>query len=651
MPTLAQLDSHIRFFGSVIGTAVGGVAGGVMGNMAGGMLQLLVAGSSPLARTAVLLVNTVVRDLTGKSIEKGSHDWLQRVAPGERERMNHDLQTAFRDALREALYDIGGSHTFADQWRRGRDVAEPATFPFRQLYADAPALAAQLSAALQGMVAAVGDESLLPLNPPQGQPAASVSTYLLSETPEALVGAYFDQVIAPWLAGSPHGPALREARALGYDLVAHLRRHLLERQLIHLGEMLKGRTEAWRAFNRLMLEELRAGIKAVDARSAGLAAEQMAEWRAAQEQMVGQLDGLLAHSEAWSASVAELMVAVGKVEKRLDEQFDAFLGRVVNQHREVLDTIGRLMDTAGRIEFKVNLMLQYLQYSGVVEPAERLIAGADQPPAPGEPPFKGLHYFEEADRALFYGREALVARLVTRLQSDSFLAIVGASGSGKSSLLRAGLVPSLRAQGWAIEIITPSASVARGLAPPLPPAPSPNGEPGDAPVAGRQPSILIVDQFEELFTIVRDEQRRRDFIDQTLSAAGENHRVVISLRADFYGHCASYYPLRELMAAHQEYLGPLSASELRRTIEEPARQGGWELERGLVEILLRDVGDEPGALPLLSHALLETWEARRGHYLTLDSYAESGGVHGAIAQTADHHPPPLPAPDPPRRRQ
>ena len=117
--------------------------------------------------------------------------------------------------------------------------------------------------------------------------------------------------------------------------------------------------------------------------------------------------------------------------------------------------------------------------------------------------------------------------------------------------------------------------------------------------------------------------------------------VVIALRADFYSHCAQYPLLRQAVAAEQEYIGQMTVEELRRAIEEPAKRGGWEFEPGLVDVLLHDIGaqgtsePEPGALPLLSHALLATWERRRGRTFTLDGYHASGGVRGAIAETAE----------------
>jgi WD40 repeat protein len=117
--------------------------------------------------------------------------------------------------------------------------------------------------------------------------------------------------------------------------------------------------------------------------------------------------------------------------------------------------------------------------------------------------------------------------------------------------------------------------------------------------------------------------------------AGGPTVVVITLRADFYAHCAQYDRLRQALAVHQAYIGPMSRDELRRAIEMPARQGGWDFEPGLVDLFLREASDEPGALPLLSHALLETWQRRRGRSLTHAGYAASGGVRGAIAQTAE----------------
>jgi class 3 adenylate cyclase/WD40 repeat protein len=295
-------------------------------------------------------------------------------------------------------------------------------------------------------------------------------------------------------------------------------------------------------------------------------------------------------------------------------------------------------------------------------PPLRTLATGDEPPAPGEPPFMGLQHYDESNANLFFGREAITARLVDRIRVEPFLAIVGASGSGKSSIARAGVAPQIRGSSgeWLTRVLTPGErpletlamalnSDAGSLADTASLMDDLRTEPRSLHLAavrllsgGRhQPTsrlLLIVDQFEELFTLSREVPDRDAFIATLMAAvgtAGGPVHVVITLRADFYGHLAGYRELRDAVAAHQEYVGPMSADELRRAIELPAAGGGWEFVPGLVDLILRDVGSEPGALPLLSHALLETWRRRRGTSLTLKGYSESGGVQRAIARTAD----------------
>jgi WD40 repeat protein/DNA-binding SARP family transcriptional activator len=324
-------------------------------------------------------------------------------------------------------------------------------------------------------------------------------------------------------------------------------------------------------------------------------------------------------------------------------------------------------------------------YQLVIEglPAEfpplKMKFSGSEAPTPGEPPFKGLQYFEEADSDLFFGRELLTAKLVNRLSGlpshkgegpgVRFLSVViGASGSGKSSLVRAGLIPALKkgstlldgtkppegSTDWQVHIFTPTAHPLEALATELM-----RDSESVATIArliddlaqeprslalflardsAKRHIVLVVDQFEELFTLCRDEFEREAFIDNLLnlvSPGQSNATLIITLRADFYAHLAQYPELRDAVAQQQEYIGPMTAEELRLAIEEPAKRGHWEFEPGLVDLILRDVGDEPGALPLLSHALLETWKRRAGHTLTLKGYAEAGGVHGAIAHTAE----------------
>jgi len=267
-------------------------------------------------------------------------------------------------------------------------------------------------------------------------------------------------------------------------------------------------------------------------------------------------------------------------------------------------------------------------------------ARQEDAPAPGFAPYMGLLFFDEADSELFFGREALTAHLVSHVMdlasnaSTRFLAVVGASGSGKSSLVRAGLAIGLKCAGWDTRVFTPTASPLGVLEAKINPAGTKSAE----------RVLILVDQFEEVFTLCRDEMERIAFIEKLLSAAQEKSKrttVVIALRSDFYSNCAQYPLLRQAVAAEQEFIGQMTTEELRRAIEEPAKRGGWEFEPGLVDLLLNDIGaqgmnePEPGALPLLSHALLATWERRRGRTVTLDGYRASGGVRGAIAETAE----------------
>ena len=286
-------------------------------------------------------------------------------------------------------------------------------------------------------------------------------------------------------------------------------------------------------------------------------------------------------------------------------------------------------------------------------------------PGLGLCPYKGLNYFDEPDADLFVGRETLTTKLIERVfsltsSSPRFFAIVGASGSGKSSLVRAGLVSALRwnqaSTDWHIHVMTPTSHPLESLAASL--TQGTNSvvatatlmddlaqEPRSLQIFAKRKLgsnngsrlLLVIDQFEELFALCRSEEERASFIENLLTASEADGPVIllITLRADFYAHCANYTQLREALAKNQEYIGTMSDEELRRAIEEPARRGRWEFEPGLVDLLLHDVGHEPGALPLLSHALLETWQRRRGRTMTLGGYAASGGVRGAIAETAE----------------
>ncbi|MDQ1069043.1 nSTAND1 domain-containing NTPase [Streptomyces canus] len=252
-------------------------------------------------------------------------------------------------------------------------------------------------------------------------------------------------------------------------------------------------------------------------------------------------------------------------------------------------------------------------------------------PAPDErPPYRGLARFEPADSDLFFGREALVTDLMELVREHRFAAVFGASGSGKSSLLRAGLIPRLRQAEGAerpavIRVLTPGERPAR------------THEKAFLPRDGNGETWVIVDQFEELFTLCRDRAERDRFLDLLLAARRPERRlrVLVAVRGDFYGHCADHRELAETVCRAALLVGPMSRDELREVITGPAASAGLNVERALTARILDEVVDQPGALPMLSHALLETWHRRRGRLLTLAAYEETGGARGAISATAE----------------
>jgi len=247
-------------------------------------------------------------------------------------------------------------------------------------------------------------------------------------------------------------------------------------------------------------------------------------------------------------------------------------------------------------------------------------------------PFKGLAGFEVEDAALFFGRERLVAELVARLAGAPLMGIVGASGSGKSSVLRAGLLAALAAgvlpgsERWPVALLRPGERPLRALQQAL----------AETLPDGRL--LIAVDQFEETFTACADELERAAFADALVARARDVRRrtlVLVAVRADYYGRCAAYPELARLLGANHVLVGPMRRDELRRAIELPARRAGLRTDAGLADALIGDVEGEPGALPLLSTSLLELWQHRDGHALRLAAYEQAGGVHGAVARLAE----------------
>jgi WD40 repeat protein/DNA-binding SARP family transcriptional activator len=279
-------------------------------------------------------------------------------------------------------------------------------------------------------------------------------------------------------------------------------------------------------------------------------------------------------------------------------------------------------------------------------------------------PYKGLRPFGEADAADFFGREALTERLVERLTEpvahQRFLAVVGPSGSGKSSAVRAGLVPAIRKGAragsghWFIVEMLPGSNPWEELEAALlriavnPPTslidqltsdalglhravkrvlPGPDAELG-----------LIIDQFEGLFTLVDDENTRGAFLDAIVAAveAPESQlRLVVTLRADFYDRPLRHAGMSGLVTHRLETVRPLTPEELQRAIAGPVERIGLGFETGLEARIAADIADQPGALPLLQYTLTELFDRRAGTTLTLDGYRALGGVDGALGQRAE----------------
>ncbi len=279
-------------------------------------------------------------------------------------------------------------------------------------------------------------------------------------------------------------------------------------------------------------------------------------------------------------------------------------------------------------------------------------------------PYKGLRAFQQADASDFFGRSSMIQRVLDRLQEpvveNNFLAVIGPSGSGKSSLVKAGVLPALRSgrvpgsERWYYAEMVPGeiplAELASALlsvsSSPLPGLEDTLREHADGLAIGvyealptkENKLLLMIDQFEELFTQVELESDRQQFLDLILTAVNaEDSPVIIiaTLRADFYDRPLLYQGFGELIRARTELVLPLNDDELAETISGPAYRVGAVLEDGLIEAITEDVREQPGALPLLQYALTELFERREGALLTNAAYQDIGGTLGALAKRAE----------------
>ncbi|MBV9379817.1 MAG: hypothetical protein JO242_03995, partial [Streptosporangiaceae bacterium] len=368
--------------------------------------------------------------------------------------------------------------------------------------------------------------------------------------------------------------------------------------------------------------EVAAVLRGIDAVGAALAADR---------------DNVLAPGlAALGEQLAEFRWVLGDVAARLAEVQRTLLVQGVSQRSHLLAARAELDTITGLLQWVV--AAQEAPVPGAAAAGAAAAGGAEHEVCP----YPGLRPFQSRDARWFFGRQGLIDHLVVRLAGQlgagSPLFVLGPSGAGKSSLLRAGLIPQLRAGRL------PAAGSSRWPRVLL-------GRPGAQPVAalrkalaGRASAerlVLVVDQFEDIFTQCRDPAERLRFTREVLALCARGALVVLGLRTDFYADCAEVGELRPLLPDNQLMVGPMSEAELRLAITRPAADVGCTVEPGLTELLLSDLrpaggaGHEPGALPLLAYALQATWYRRSGRTLTVAGYREAGGIHGAIAAEAD----------------
>jgi hypothetical protein len=374
--------------------------------------------------------------------------------------------------------------------------------------------------------------------------------------------------------------------------------------------------------------------------------------------------------------VAEFSWMLSDVEIHLAEMRRALARQGAHQREQVIATRGSL-DTITELLQQV-IAAQHREDSPAGDPPP---TDGAQPPCP----YPGMRPFQSRDAKWFFGREELTRYLIDRLAEQANarrpLFVLGPSGAGKSSLLQAGLIPALRtgllpisgSRRWPRLLVAspgpqPLTALARAASSSRPEVSTEEvlallaREPSAAaaaftelllassPPAGRRRAdrlVIVIDQFEEIFTQCQDQAERQKFVRVLLALTGTaadaaGALVVIGVRADFYQDCSSITELSVLMPDNQLVVGPLAGNDLRRAITRPAAAVGCSVEAGLTELLLSDIalrrgsdGYEAGALPLLGYALRATWDRRDGRVLTVAGYREAGGIGGAVARQAE----------------
>ncbi len=312
--------------------------------------------------------------------------------------------------------------------------------------------------------------------------------------------------------------------------------------------------------------------------------------------------------------------------KQLQQQFD-LLGEKIHRLRTAL-----IIETDAAVKFKLEKQIEAAeqeqkQIEHQLEGKERLAIIS---------PYRGLFAFREQDERFFFGRDAYIEKLLETMQSKTFIAVIGLSGSGKSSLVYAGVFPELRRQGdWLITSFRPGDNPFQAVAKSLIPflysdelerlsqtkkltEQFRSAEISLSDVIARiiekngqtAKFLLFADQFEELYTPNQNDDDRRRFLDEFLATSGVQTsvcKIILTLRADFLGKALAYRPFADAFQNSDIVLGPMNREELRTTIEEPAKAQNAQIDDGLTDRILDAVSHEPGNLPLLEFALTELW--------------------------------------------
>jgi WD40 repeat protein/DNA-binding SARP family transcriptional activator len=451
-------------------------------------------------------------------------------------------------------------------------------------------------------------------------------------TTEALADALWGEELPPTWSKVLQGCVVRLRKQLGSAAIvsaAHgYRLALTDEELDH------------KVFERLLARAREALAGGDPARSSYLAQEALQLWRGPalpdlEDWEPGRvettrLEGLRMDAEEL---LVEAEIAAGRAREVVEraralvaqapfrEQRWALLARALHQAGRQAEALGAIQRARGMLvdEFGLDPGRELVELEALLLRQDPSLSPVTSPEVTSTCPYRGLLPYDAADADTFFGREDDIAACLRRLRDASVLTVIGPSGVGKSSLVRAGVVASLVRSGRPVLVTSPGVHPMDSIA-------------GLKP-RGRQ--TLVVDQTEEAVTLCTDPAERSRYFAALALHVGAGGALVLALRADHLGDLAPYPEIARVLEDGLYLLGPMSEPGLRSAIEGPARRAGLRLEPGLVDLLIRDVEGEPAALPLLSHVLRETWERREGPTLTVAGYRATGGIRQAVSRSAE----------------